>query len=182
MVNSQYRTLMRGGALDEGTKSFIEGKLHDAVWLIKSIEQRRRTLLKVVNCIIELQRDFFDHGIRHLKPMTLRQIAERIGMHESTVSRATHDKYVQTPRGLFSLRFFFSSGVEQENGQGTSAESIKQRIKELIQQEATDNPLSDQAITEIFAKQGTQISRRTVAKYRDEMNIASSGKRKRYKE
>lgn len=180
MVNAQYHTLMRGGTLDERTKSFIEGKLHDAVWLIKSIEQRRRTLLKVVSCIVEKQRAFFDCGIRYLKPMTLRQIAECIGMHESTVSRATHDKYVQTPRGLFPLRFFFSSGVDLVGGQGTSAESIKQRIKEMIQEEDSDKPLSDQAITEIFARQGIHISRRTVAKYRDEMNIASSSKRKRY--
>lgn len=180
MVNAQYHTLMRGGTLDEHTKSFIERKLHDAVWLIKSIEQRRKTLLKVVSCIIELQRAFFDYGVRYLKPMTLRQIAERIGMHESTVSRATHDKYVQTPRGLFPLRFFFSSGVEQVNGQGASAESIKQRIKEMIQKEATDRPLSDQAITKMFTNQGVQISRRTVAKYRDELGIAPSSKRKRY--
>lgn len=180
MVNSQYHTLMRSGTLDERTKSFIEGKLHDAVWLIKSIEQRRRTLLKVVNCIIELQRAFLDFGVRYLKPMTLRQIAERIGMHESTVSRATNDKYVQTPRGLFPLRFFFSSGVEQENGQGASAESMKQRIKEMIQKEDAEKPLSDQAITEMFANQGLQISRRTVAKYRDELGIAPSSKRKRY--
>lgn len=180
MVNAQYHSLIRCGTLDERTKSFIEGKLHDAVWLIKSIEQRRRTLLKVVTCIIEFQRAFFDFGVRCLKPLTLRQIAERIGMHESTVSRATHDKYVQTPRGLFPLRFFFSSGVELSDGQGTSAESIKQRIKELIQGENTEKPLSDQALTEVFKEQGVQISRRTVAKYRDELGIAPSGKRKRY--
>jgi RNA polymerase sigma-54 factor len=179
-VNAHYHSLMRSGTLDGDTKNFLEGKLHDAVWLIKSIEQRRQTLLKVVESIVNLQRDFFDAGTRYLKPLTLRQIAERIGMHESTVSRATNNKYVQTPRGLFPLRFFFSSGVEQTDGDGASAESIKQQIKELLQKEESDKPLSDQMIAEIFIKQGIQISRRTVAKYRDEIGIPPSSKRKRF--
>jgi len=180
-LNAHYRMLARAGMLDTDTKNYIDSKMHDAVWLIKSIEQRRQTLLKVVGCIAEIQRGFLDYGVRHLKPLVLRQIAERIGMHESTVSRATHNKYVQTPRGLFPLRFFFSSGVEQSNGEGESAESIKQQIKQLVQDEDSDKPLSDQAITEmLFASQSIRISRRTVAKYREEIGIPSSNKRKRY--
>lgn len=179
-INSYYGTLVRGGLLDTDTKNYIEGKVHNAVWLIKSIEQRRQTLLKVVSCIAEIQRGFLDYGVKQLKPLALRQIAERIGMHESTVSRATNNKYVQTPRGLFPLRFFFSSGVEQSDGEGASAESIKQQIKELVQQEDSSKPYSDQAITDLIAAQDVRISRRTVAKYREELNIPSSNRRKRY--
>lgn len=177
-INPYYRNVAREG--DAESRSFIEGRINSAVWLIKSIEQRRRTLYNVMEAIIELQQPFFDEGPKHLRPLIMRQVAERIEMHESTVSRAIAGKYVNTPHGLFSLRSFFSSSLQGSGGEDVAAAKVKQKIRELIEQEDRRHPLSDQVLSEVLAKQGVQVSRRTVAKYREEMQIASSAKRKRY--
>lgn len=179
-VNPLYRRMLRAGAnVDEGTREFIKNKLSSAVGLIKSIEQRRLTLYKVTEAIVKLQREFFDKGVNHLKPLTLRNIAEAIGLHESTVSRAISGKYVQTPRGAFEFRFFFSSGVGTMQGEGASAESVKKMMGEIIKAEAPQRPFKDQELVRILQDRGIIISRRTVTKYRDEMRIPASGKRKR---
>jgi RNA polymerase sigma-54 factor len=182
-INDFYRGLLEAGEdLHKETKDYITGKLSNALWLLKSIEQRRQTVYNVTAAIVELQRSFFDEGVRGLKPLTLRQVAEKVGLHESTVSRATAGKYAQTPRGVFELKYFFSSGVQTSTGEGASAESIKAEIKKLVQAEDPKKPLSDQKIAELLQAKGIGIARRTVAKYREEENIPSSSQRKRYEE
>lgn len=179
-INPLYQAMMHKDArCDEETKRFIENKLNAAAWVIKSIEQRRLTLYRVVNCIVDFQKEFFEKGIKYLKPLNLKQVADVLGMHESTVSRATANKYIQTPQGVFELKFFFASGVDTAAGT-TSAESIKRTIQELIRDEDPKKPYTDQQITNILTMRGIKISRRTVAKYRDELAIPSTAKRKRY--
>lgn len=178
-INSAYRSVLNQES-DLQTRSFVESRLNAAVWLIRSIEQRRLTLYKVASCLVELQRDFLDYGVKFLKPLNLRKVAEMIGLHESTVSRATANKYIQTPQGVFEMKFFFSSGLHGENGQKTSAESIKKMLAELIAGENTKSPLNDQQIAEYFRRQGVRISRRTIAKYRSELGIPPIRQRTRY--
>jgi RNA polymerase sigma-54 factor len=178
-INPYYRRVAVDA--DSESKKFIEGRLNSAVWLIKSIEQRRRTLYNVMEAIIELQQDFFDKGAKFLRPLVMKKVAEKIEVHESTVSRAIANKYVDTPHGLVSLRSFFSTAVRNsEGGQDVSATKVKQKIKELIAGEDSSDPFSDQSLSEILCEHGMKISRRTVAKYREEQGIASSAKRKRY--
>ncbi|BDG61586.1 RNA polymerase factor sigma-54 [Caldinitratiruptor microaerophilus] len=180
VLSPSYRRLLAAGAgVDPETRSFLERKLHSALWLLRSIEQRRMTLLRVTEAIVRLQRPFFERGPRHLQPLTLRQVAAELGVHESTVSRATAGKYVQTPHGLFELKFFFASGVESHDG-GISAESVKRLIADLVAAENPLRPMSDQEIARALARQGVRISRRTVAKYREEAGIPSSARRRRY--
>ncbi|OWZ83797.1 RNA polymerase factor sigma-54 [Natranaerobius trueperi] len=182
-INSMYKSILskanKNEAADSATK-FLNSKLDSALWLIKSIEQRRLTLHNIVNKLIEFQKPFLDNGVSYLRPLTLKQIAEQIGVHESTVSRATANKYVQTPQGVFPLRYFFSSKVENTKTDSSSSTSIKHKIKNLIENEDKKQPLSDQKISEILKESAINISRRTVAKYRKELNIPSSSKRKRY--
>jgi RNA polymerase sigma-54 factor len=161
-INPYYRRVIND--IDENTRKFVEGRLNSAVWLIKSIEQRRRTLYNVAEAIVDLQRGFFDHGPKQLKPLTMKTVADRLGIHESTVSRATANKYAATPHGLFSLRTFFTSGVNSTEGEALSASTVKQAIRELIAAEPSGQPLSDQAIAQALAYTGTTISRRTVTK------------------
>ncbi len=177
-INPYYRRVVRDA--DSEAKKFVEGRINAAVWLIRSIEQRRRTLYNVVETIIELQRDFFDHGPKFLRPLTMKKVADKVGIHESTVSRAIANKYADTPHGLFSLRAFFSAGLQGADGEALSAATVKRQIKELVAAEDPVQPLSDQAITEILIGRGVAVSRRTVAKYREELNIQSSSKRRRY--
>lgn len=179
LVSNQYRQML-SGQVEQDARKYVEQKIHSALWLIKAIEQRRMTLYKVTEAIIRFQREFLDRGIRFLRPLTLREIAEAIGVHESTVSRTIAGKYVQTPRGTYELKFFFSSGVEGARGEGVAAESVKKLIADLIAREDTRAPLSDQALADQLQAQGVQISRRTVAKYREEIGVPSSSKRKRY--
>lgn len=179
-INAYYRSLLGRENSESLTSAFIKSKLDSALWLLRSIEQRRLTLYKVTECIVRLQREFFEKGIRFLKPMTLRQVADEIGVHESTVSRATSQKYVQTPRGMYPLKFFFASGVEDERGVPVSSESVKSIMRELIDAENVYRPLSDQKIAELLQERGIMVSRRTVAKYREELCIPSSSKRKRH--
>jgi RNA polymerase sigma-54 factor len=161
------------------TREYIQGKLNSAKWLIQTIEQRRRTMIKVMNCIIREQREFFDKGIAFLRPLTLQQVARQIDMHESTVSRVCSAKYVQTPRGVFELKFFFSSGLETEDGEDVSARSAKDTIRNLIEEEDKKEPLSDQRIAEMLHEKGLRIARRTVAKYREQLNILPARFRRR---
>ncbi|MBS3970211.1 MAG: RNA polymerase factor sigma-54 [Clostridia bacterium] len=179
-INPVYRRLLSADTVDVNAKKFIEGKLNSAAWIIKSIEQRRLTLYKVVNCIVEFQKNFLDKGVKHLKPLNLKQIAEQLEIHESTVSRATNNKYIQTPQGVFPLKFFFASGVDNYSGSGVSSESIKKMLKEYVTNENSAKPYTDQQLTNMLKAQGIKISRRTVAKYRCELGMASTSKRKRY--
>jgi RNA polymerase sigma-54 factor len=148
--------------------------------LIKSIHQRQRTIYKVAESIVKHQIDFFEKGPGHIKPMILRDIANDIGMHESTVSRVTTNKYLYTPRGIYELKYFFNSGISTTDGDSVASESVKLKIKELVDNENPKNPLSDQKIVELLKKEGITIARRTVAKYRDILKILPSSKRKKY--
>jgi RNA polymerase sigma-54 factor len=177
-ISPFYRNLI-GQEKEENISKFLKKRMDKAIWLIKSIEQRRITLYKVTEQIIKIQKSFLDKGIHYLKPLTLKDIADRIGVHESTVSRVTSNKYVQTPRGLYPLKFFFSSGLSGMRGEMHSVLSIKTHLKKLIEEEDVTSPLSDQKLTEILKKKGIKISRRTVSKYREEMGIPASFKRRR---
>ncbi|APR85648.1 RNA polymerase sigma-54 factor RpoN [Minicystis rosea] len=165
---------------DPKAKEFISEKLRSAQWLIRAIEQRRRTIIKVTECIVEKQREFLEKGVGYLKPMILRDVAEAVGMHESTISRVTSNKYVHTPQGLFELKYFFNSSIHRVADEDIASESVKQAIKKIIAAEDKGNPYSDQAIVKILEdKEGIKIARRTVAKYREMLNILSSSKRKK---
>lgn len=168
---------------DPSAKDFISEKLRSAQWLIRAIEQRRRTIIKVTECIVEKQKDFFERGVAYLRPMILRDIAEAVGMHESTISRVTSNKYVHTPQGLFELKYFFNSAIDKTGGgddDSIASESVKQEIKKIIAAEDKNNPLSDQAIVKILEDdREIKIARRTVAKYREMLGILPSSKRKK---
>lgn len=176
-ISGFYRSAM---ADDPKAKEYIQDKLRSAQWLIRSIDQRRKTIVKVTECIVEKQRDFFDKGIAHLKPMILRDVAETVGMHESTISRVTSNKYVHTPRGTFELKYFFNSAIKRDHQNDIASESVKQAIKNIISGEDPKAPLSDQRIVEILGQDDIKIARRTVAKYREMLGILSSSKRKKY--
>jgi RNA polymerase sigma-54 factor len=179
-LSKTYREIARDKKKFAGeNKEFISNKLNSANWMIQAIEQRRQTMLKVMNFIVDRQRDFFEKGVQFLKPLTLREVAEVIDMHESTVSRVTNEKYVQTPRGVLPLKFFFSSGLSTTSGEEVSARGIKAQIQKLVSEENPAKPLTDQAIVNILKKEGIQIARRTVAKYRDQLGILSARMRKR---
>lgn len=165
---------------DSEAREFINARLKSAKWLIQTIEQRRRTMVKVMECIVRKQREFFDKGTHYLKPLTLQQVASEIGMHESTVSRVTTNKYVQTPRGVFELKFFFSSSLGTQDGGEVSAKSAKDQIRRIIEAESDRTPLSDQKIADMLKKDGLNIARRTVAKYREQLNILPARMRKQY--
>ncbi|MDI3476540.1 MAG: polymerase sigma-54 factor [Thermoanaerobacterium sp.] len=178
-INKSYESILTATD-DDNIKKYLSNKIQSAMWLIKSIESRRDTLYKVLSAIVKEQREFFDRVQKYIKPMNLKKIAEIVGVHESTVSRAINGKYVDTPLGVFEIKYFFQNGIENDDGEKFSQEMIKEMIKQLISDEDPKKTLSDQKIAEILVSQGITISRRTVAKYREEMNIPSSGKRKRY--
>jgi RNA polymerase sigma-54 factor len=182
-VSPYYRTILAnktGNTKD--VKEYIEGRMRSALWLIRSIEQRQRTLFKVASSLVKFQRDFLERGITALKPLTLKEVAEDIAMHESTVSRVTTNKYVQTPQGLFELKYFFHRGVPSAQGGDTvSSLKVKDLIHKLLTVEDSGRPLSDQRIVEVLRREhGIEIARRTVAKYRSQLKIPSSSRRKRY--
>ncbi len=166
-------------ALTQENKEFIAQKMNSANWMIQAIEQRRQTMLKVMNFIVDRQRAFFEKGVEYLKPLTLREVAEVISMHESTVSRVTNEKFVQTPRGVLPLKFFFSSALTTASGEDASARSIRAKLQKMVGEEAATKPLTDQQIVHRFKEQGIQIARRTVAKYRDQLGILPARMRKR---
>ncbi|HXY30173.1 MAG TPA: RNA polymerase factor sigma-54 [Gemmatimonadaceae bacterium] len=179
-LSRAYQEIARDKKKFDGeNKEFISNKLNSANWMIQAIEQRRQTMLKVMNFIVDRQRDFFEKGVQYLKPLTLREVAEVINMHESTVSRVTNEKYVQTPRGVLPLKFFFSSGLATTGGEDVSARGIKAQIEKLVSEEDARQPLTDQAIVNILKESGVQIARRTVAKYRDQLGVLSARMRKR---
>jgi RNA polymerase sigma-54 factor len=179
-LSRAYQEIARDKKKFEGeNKEFISNKLNSANWMIQAIEQRRQTMLKVMNYIVERQREFFERGVQFLKPLTLREVAEVINMHESTVSRVTNEKFVQTPRGVLPLKFFFSSGLSTTDGEDVSARGIKAQIQKLVSEEDARHPLTDQAIVNILKEGGVQIARRTVAKYRDQLGVLSARMRKR---
>ncbi|HUH13189.1 MAG TPA: RNA polymerase factor sigma-54 [Longimicrobiales bacterium] len=179
-LSKTYQQIARDKSKFKGeNKEFISNKLNSANWMIQAIEQRRQTMLKVMNFIVDRQREFFEKGVQYLKPLTLREVAEVIDMHESTVSRVTNEKFVQTPRGVLPLKFFFSSGLSTDSGEDVSARGIKAKIQELVDNENPKKPLTDQAIVNILKEEGIQIARRTVAKYRDQLGILSARMRKR---
>src|SRR5580698_222411 len=174
-ISDFYRTALAGGPK---AREYIQEKLRSAQWLIRSIQQRQRTIGRVTESILKFQREFFDKGTAHLKPLILRDVAEDIGMHESTVSRVTTNKYVHTPQGIFELKFFFNSGISRTNGEDLASQAVKSKIKELVGAEDPKRPHSDQKIVELLKKGGIDIARRTVAKYREQLGILSSSKRK----
>jgi RNA polymerase sigma-54 factor len=174
-----YQRVMNDGQTGAETKEYLQERLRSAKWLVKSIYQRQQTIYKVANSIIKFQRAFFDHGIGSLRPLVLKDVAEDIGMHESTISRATANKYAHTPQGIFELKFFFTSGVKAGSGEDVSAETVKEKIRAMVTVEQSVNPLSDQAIAEILRRDNINIARRTVAKYRQALGILPSASRKR---
>lgn len=179
-ISNFYKSVLQGKSANNTTQEYIQEKLRSAVWLIKSIHQRQRTIYKVTESIVKHQKEFFDKGSAFIKPMILRDIANDIGMHESTVSRVTTSKYVHTPRGIFELKYFFNSGINTDDGDALASESVKMKLKDLVSSEDPRNPLSDQKIVDLLKKDGIQIARRTVAKYRDVLKILPSSKRKKY--
>jgi len=177
-VSNFYRNALLQKEMPAQAKEYIQDKLRSALWLIRSIHQRQRTLYRVTSSIVKFQRDFLEKGISHLKPMVLRDIAEEIQMHESTISRVTTNKYVQTPRGLFELKFFFNARVPDGNPDGLTPEGVKEQIRSLIASENPQKPLSDQGITALLNKNSIQIARRTVAKYREVLGIQPASRRR----
>ncbi len=173
-----YQRVMNDGEVGSETREYLQERLRSARWLVKSIYQRQQTIYKVARSIVKFQRAFFDHGISHLKPLVLKDVAEDIGMHESTISRATANKYAHTPQGIFELKFFFTSGVKASTGEDVSAETVKEKIRTLVAGEEPHNPLSDQAIAETLRRESINIARRTVAKYRQALGILPSASRK----
>lgn len=177
-ISRFYRNALSQAGNSE-TKKYVTERLNSAQWLIRSIQQRQKTIVKVTESIIRFQRDFLDKGVEHLKPLILRNVAEDIGMHESTVSRVTTNKYVHTPRGMFELKYFFNSSITGVGSQGDLAsEAVKKKIRDIIAQEDGKKPYSDQKLVEFLRKDGVKIARRTVAKYREAMGILPSSKRR----
>jgi RNA polymerase sigma-54 factor len=178
-INSRYARMLEAKNLDSNANDYLRDKMRSAMWLMKSIDQRQRTIYKVARSIVSFQKAFLDDGIEHLRPMVLRQVAEDIGMHESTISRVVSNKYMYTPRGLFPMKYFFHSGVDSARGENVSSMVVKERIRKVIEAEDPERPLSDSKIMRLLQKEGIRLARRTVAKYREEMLIPSSDKRKK---
>jgi len=177
-ISSFYQRQLQTRSAHGATRDYIQEKMRGAMWLIKSIHQRQRTIYKVTRSILKFQREFFDKGIDYLKPLILKDVADDIEMHESTISRVTTNKYVHTPRGIFELKYFFNSGLPQ-GGDSIASESVKNQIARIVKQEDPKKPVSDKQIVEQLAGTGIDIARRTVAKYRELLGIPPSSKRKK---
>src|SRR6187455_1995100 len=178
-ISPVYRRLLdKGTENTDETRAYVKDKFRSALWLIKSVEQRQKTIHKVATSIINFQRDFLDHGIEYLRPLVLRDVANDIGMHESTVSRVVTNKYMHTPQGVFEMKYFFHSGISSSYGESVSSVTIKQRIRKIIEQEDARKPLSDSKIVSMLQKEGLDLARRTIAKYREELKIPTSNQRK----
>ncbi len=178
-ISPTYRRLLdKGTEHGEETRAYVRDKFNAARWLIKSVQQRQNTIYKVARSIVNFQREFLDHGIEHLRPLVLRDVANDIGMHESTVSRVVTNKYMHTPQGVFEMKFFFHSGISSSYGESVSSVTIKQRIKKIIESEDQRKPLSDSKIVSILQREGLVLARRTIAKYREELKIPTSNQRK----
>jgi RNA polymerase sigma-54 factor len=179
-VSPAYNDARSNGSVDSKAEEYIGERMRSALWLIKSIQQRQRTIYRVAKSIVRFQKEFLDNGIEYLKPLVLRDVADDIGMHESTISRVTTNKYMQTPQGLYELKYFFNSGLSTSGGDFVASESVKNRIKEIIEKEDPRKPLSDQKIAEMLMDETVNIARRTVTKYREILRIGSSSDRKRH--
>jgi RNA polymerase sigma-54 factor len=180
-INSYYREILTSrDSVEDGTKQYIQDKLKSAAWLIKSIHQRQRTIYRVTASIVKFQKDFLDRGIVHLKPLVLRDVAEDIQMHESTISRVTTNKYVHTPQGVFELKYFFNSAIQCFDGDSVSSETVKEHIKNMVKSENRTKPYSDQEIAEMLKSRNIDVARRTVAKYREALGILPSRRRKKF--
>lgn len=179
-INGDYRRMLRSGKMGADERKYIRDKLESAKWLIRNVQQRQQTILRITRAIVEVQREFLDKGIEHIKPLTLQEIADKVGVHEATVSRTTRGKYAQTPQGLFELKFFFSPGLRRESGGEQSSKSVQSMIKKIIAEEEKTKPFSDQKIALMLQSQGLDIARRTVAKYREGLGILSTSLRKAY--
>jgi RNA polymerase sigma-54 factor len=178
-ISPTYRRMLDGGGADsDATRNYVKEKLRSALWLLKSVDQRQRTIYKVSDSIVKHQRAFLDHGIPHLRPLVLRDVANDIGMHESTVSRVVTNKYMHTPQGVFEMKYFFHSGISSHYGDAVSSVTIKQRIRKIIEQEDPKKPLSDSKIVSMLRREGLELARRTIAKYREELKIPTSNQRK----
>jgi RNA polymerase sigma-54 factor len=181
-INKSYMQLIkRGGPAKKEVKNYIREKLNSAAWLVRSIEQRRTTMLRVMSAIVERQKDFFEKGPPNLNPLKLQDIATMVSMHISTVSRVTSNKYVQTPHGIYELKYFFTESMGQDlAGDDVSAEKIRNRIRELVDNENTKKPMSDQKLSDILSREGFTVARRTVAKYREQQKILPARMRQKY--
>ncbi len=179
-LNPLYADARGNGSMDSRAEEYVSEKIRSAQWLIKSIQQRQRTIYRVAKSIIKFQREFLDRGIEYLRPLVLRDVADDIGMHESTISRVTTNKYMQTPQGLFELKYFFNSGLSTSEGDFVASESVKNRIREIIENEDSKKPLSDQKIVELLSGETVNIARRTVTKYRELLRLGSSSERRRH--
>jgi RNA polymerase sigma-54 factor len=177
-ISPSYRRLLDKDSSDTETRAYVKERFNAARWLIKSVEQRQKTIHKVATSIVNFQKDFLDHGIEHLRPLVLRDVANDIGMHESTVSRVVTNKYMHTPQGVFEMKFFFHSGISSSYGDAVSSVTIKQRIRKIIEAEDPKKPLSDSKIVNILQREGLVLARRTIAKYREELKIPTSNQRK----
>ena len=180
-VNALYKKAVnRDGDISDTAKEYIQDKLRSATWLIRSIHQRQKTIYRVMESIVRFQRDFFDKGIAYLKPMVLRDVAQDIGMHESTISRVTTNKYAYTPQGLYELKYFFNSSISRIHGEAIASASVQEKIRQIIDSEDPKKPYSDSKISELLKEANIDIARRTVAKYREMMNVLPSSKRKQF--
>ena len=180
-INSYYKkAIARGGKINGETKSYIQEKIRSAAWLIKSVQQRQKTIYRVTESILKFQKEFFEKGITCLKPMVLKDVAQEIGMHESTISRVTTNKYVHTPQGIFELKYFFNSSINQIEGGGIASVSVQEKIKQIIDNEDKKKPYSDSKIVKFLEESNINIARRTVAKYRDVLHLLPSSKRKNF--
>ena len=179
-VNSFYRNILSESRSSvEGDRKYVQEKLRSALWLIRSIHQRQRTIYKVAQSIVKFQREFLDKGIQFLKPLVLRDVAEDIQMHESTISRVTHNKYAHTPQGIYELKFFFNTGITSTQGENLASETVKNLVREIISKEDPKKPYSDEKLVEILKEMNIHIARRTVSKYREMMRILSSNERRK---
>jgi RNA polymerase sigma-54 factor len=178
-INPYYRDILREQAQSTGeAKEYINEKIRSALWLIKSIHQRQRTIYRVAKSIVRFQRDFLDGGVAYLRPMVLKDVAMDVEMHESTISRVTSNKYIHTPQGIFELKYFFNSSINTARGENVASESVKEKIREILSKEDSQNPYSDQELVEILKKQDILIARRTVTKYREMLGVLPSTRRK----
>ncbi len=182
-ISNFYKEILGGVNGSENAdqcKDYIKERIHSATWLIKSIQQRQRTIYRVAESIVNFQRDFFEYGINYLKPMVLRDVADNVEMHESTISRVTTNKYMHTPRGIFELKYFFNSGISKTSGDAIASKSVQEEIKKIVQSEDKQQPYSDNEIVDILKRSGIAIARRTVAKYREMLGILPSSRRKTF--
>jgi RNA polymerase sigma-54 factor len=179
-VNSYYRRILAEGRhAQNDDRKYIQEKLRSALWLIRSIDQRQRTIYKVAKSIVKFQKDFLDQGVQYLKPLVLRDVAEDIEMHESTISRVTNNKYMHTPQGIYELKYFFNAGISSVQGEAMASESVKSLLKEIIERENPKKPFSDERLVQMLKERNVHIARRTISKYREMMKILSSSERRK---